>query len=403
MIDSRISSYINNLHPAKNKPLYAVIEKIIDKTIVLWNHTLNPLNDPPATVMRINDLRATAGRIPFDGPEYGDIADIPADQRPVQGAYEDDDDYEVRLTQMAIILPEPRAFGEPKSKEEYEAILEYNAKMEKLMGQSAGEEPSAEALEEAANMKEELAKVQQGRLRKPPLDLRKEFKDRGLQVIVKLANIHLTPNKPEYTGGTWHVEGQLNEHICATALYYYDCANISESRLAFRQQSRNEDAEDVSYEQGWHNWLHDVYGFNRGDAAVQYLGNVCTQEGRLLTFPNILQHRVEPFKLEDPTQPGHRKILALFLVDPHIRVISSANVPCQRRDWWVEEVERSRALPVKLPLEMKEIIGNLEDGDFPMSLKEAKKLRLELMEERKRNGEMQDGTFNSATFSLCEH
>ena len=36
-----------------------------------------------------------------------------------------------------------------------------------------------------------------------------EFNDQGLQVIVKLANIHLTPDKPTYKGGSWHVEGQL--------------------------------------------------------------------------------------------------------------------------------------------------------------------------------------------------
>lgn len=50
---------------------------------------------------------------------------------------------------------------------------------------------------------------------KPPrepehcVNLRKDYGDRGLQIIVKLANIHLTPEKPEYNGGTWHVEGQL--------------------------------------------------------------------------------------------------------------------------------------------------------------------------------------------------
>ena len=67
------------------------------------------------------------------------------------------------------------------------------------------------------------------------IDLREEFKDRGLQVIFKLANIHLDPSKPEYEGGTWHVEGALNEHICATALYYYDQENITDSHLSFRQ------------------------------------------------------------------------------------------------------------------------------------------------------------------------
>lgn len=43
------------------------------------------------------------------------------------------------------------------------------------------------------------------------VDLRKEHGK--LQVIVKLANIHLTPEKPSYGGGTWHVEGQLNENM----------------------------------------------------------------------------------------------------------------------------------------------------------------------------------------------
>jgi hypothetical protein len=41
------------------------------------------------------------------------------------------------------------------------------------------------------------------------VDLKTEFARRGIQVIVKLANIHLTPEKPEYGGGTWHGEGQL--------------------------------------------------------------------------------------------------------------------------------------------------------------------------------------------------
>lgn len=40
-------------------------------------------------------------------------------------------------------------------------------------------------------------------------DLRGNF--RKLQVIVKLANIHLTPKKSSYGGVPWHVEGQLNE------------------------------------------------------------------------------------------------------------------------------------------------------------------------------------------------
>ncbi|PNP56335.1 hypothetical protein FNYG_15370 [Fusarium nygamai] len=52
-----------------------------------------------------------------------------------------------------------------------------------------------------------------------------------------MANIHLAPEKPKYDGGSWHVEGQLNEHICATALFYYDSDNITEPRLSFRARA----------------------------------------------------------------------------------------------------------------------------------------------------------------------
>ena len=33
----------------------------------------------------------------------------------------------------------------------------------------------------------------------------------NIQVIVKMANIHLTPSNPEYPGGSWHVEGEYEE------------------------------------------------------------------------------------------------------------------------------------------------------------------------------------------------
>lgn len=48
------------------------------------------------------------------------------------------------------------------------------------------------------------------------VDIRRDFGSRGLQVIVKLANIHLTPEYPSYDGGSWHVEGQLVSHKIGT-------------------------------------------------------------------------------------------------------------------------------------------------------------------------------------------
>ena len=40
---------------------------------------------------------------------------------------------------------------------------------------------------------------------------------------------------------------------------------------------------------------------------------------------------------------------------------------------------------------------------FPMALEEAKKLREELMEERKEHVDVHGAEFKSGTFSLCEH
>ncbi|KAL3467016.1 hypothetical protein BJX64DRAFT_284164 [Aspergillus heterothallicus] len=202
-----------------------------------------------------------------------------------------------------------------------------------------------------------------------------------LQVIVKLANIELTPEKPEYAGGSWHVEGQLNEHICATALYYYESTNISESRLSFRQES----SFISSYPPHKIDpWIGAVYGCEDHGPRVQEVISVQCRQGRLLTFPNIFQHRVAPFSLVDRNKPGHRKILALFLVDPNITVISTANVPVQRADWW----------------------ENADDGNGTtelMSMEDAKHYRDELMDERKAFVGEQDEAFQSLRFNLCEH
>jgi Protein of unknown function (DUF4246) len=197
--------------------------------------------------------------------------------------------------------------------------------------------------------------------------------------------------------------GMQNEHICASALYYYDSVNITSSYLAFRQRSSTEDIDNrkIRYPQNTSSWLTEVFGCEDQGPALQYVGKVDTREGRILTWPNILQHRVEPFALADPTRPGHRKILALFLVDPNIRIISTASVPCQQKDWWAADIRKKGALAV-LPLELQDQVFNEVEG-FPISLEEAKEQRLELMEERKRFVFSHERSFEDSFFSLCEH
>jgi hypothetical protein len=206
---------------------------------------------------------------------------------------------------------------------------------------------------------------------------------------------------------------QQNEHICATALYYYSSVNTTASRLAFRQRFSHDELFDVDGGQERHDWLPTVFGCHHHGPCIQNVGTVDTIEGRLLTFSNCLQHQVQPFQLADPTKPGHRKILALFLVDPHMKIISTAHVPCQQKDWWWEEVtgfasqhsaprsDRGSTL-ADLPVELQDHVFKRVE-DFPISLEDAKAIRLELMEERKNHVIRDRENFSSLTISLCEH
>jgi hypothetical protein len=126
--------------------------------------------------------------------------------------------------------------------------------------------------------------------------------------------------------------------------------------------------------------MEEIFGTRQGGSTVMEFGSVVTREGRLLTFPNVLQHRVNSFKLADPSKPGHRKILAMFLVDPHIRILSTSKVPPQRADWWSQEVRKADqfgALPA-------EVFNNIVKGvnGVPMSWDEALDMRKKLMSER---------------------
>ncbi|EJD36709.1 hypothetical protein AURDEDRAFT_92590 [Auricularia subglabra TFB-10046 SS5] len=173
------------------------------------------------------------------------------------------------------------------------------------------------------------------------------LRGREFQVIIKLANIILTPEKPEYPGGSWHVEGAL----------------------------------------------------------VQELGSVQTKAGRCVAFPNIFQHCVAPFKLVDASRAGHRKILALFLVDPTVSIPSTSVVAPQQSDWMYETLLDSSADSrlQKLPAELLKMIA--EVGGHTMTREEAFEFREELMDERTRfvKATNQYGGYFGTVFNMCEH
>lgn len=268
----------------------------------------------------------------------------------------------------------------------------------------------------------------------PGNSLRERFD--GLQIIVKMSSIELTPEKPSFPPGGWHVEGQMNEHIIGTALYYLDSENVTSSHLHFRMQTL-EEQEDLHAGQDAYGWLERVYGtrlaLGDGNACIQNYGSVETRPGRLLAFPNVFQHRVSPFELIDKTKPGHRRFIALWLVDPHLRIISTANVPPQQQSWWMENTfdniteSQAEGIPPtvaqlllsrvpdhpglqevlktgqRLPQEITDMVKAEVEESFFMTLEEANQHRLALMDERtETQGNLTENWF-SVGYSFCEH
>lgn len=186
------------------------------------------------------------------------------------------------------------------------------------------------------------------------------------------------------------------EYSCASALYYYSSLNITDSYLSFRQQT-HDGGFRLDYPQDEWKAVEYIYGFKNGDPTIQNLGKVLTRERRLLCFPNVMQHRVSPFQLADPSKPGYRKLLALFLVDPHLKIISTENVPPQQHAWWRENVATAGVFE-RLPPELAEMV--LNGKGFPITLQEAREQRLDLMDERKDFALDNDDVLKEKTYNV---
>ncbi|KAF3277763.1 hypothetical protein TWF970_005016 [Orbilia oligospora] len=222
-----------------------------------------------------------------------------------------------------------------------------------------------------------------------------KLEGKAAKVIVKLANIVLTPNNPEYNGGSWHIEAMKNERILATGIYYYAQENITDSTLSFRRTARVD--QDSQWSDSYWSRLHamgNTYG-------VQELGEIQTKENRAIVFPNVYQHRVSPFTLIDPKKPGYRKILAFFLCDPGHDVPTTETVMPQQPEQRIDLEKSLREGPLGgLPEEIFQgIVGELPPL---ITLDEARGYRSELMEERS-SFTGHSSKVQGRYYNLCEH
>lgn len=124
---------------------------------------------------------------------------------------------------------------------------------------------------------------------------------------------------------------------------------------------------------------------------MQDFNSLSTSLHRCIAFPNTYQHCVSPFALLDPTRPGHRKILVFFLVKPTFRIPSTTEVGPQQREWAEREIWKDRARGSTLPVLPPELWGKVLEESGLWTMEEAKKVREELMQERKYFVEQEQG------------
>jgi hypothetical protein len=165
------ATYINNIHPSRDKTLYKVLEKLLDKIIPMWNMTLSPIKSP---------LHPRA-RIELQEVQYVEKNPGKTEPKPVESPREERGDYEDRLRAwrrkwFKAVQPEPGEFA------------------------PVGIPPEImDDLPPAEKNKHRLLDL---------MDLRKEYGHRGLQVLVRIADMAPTPNQPVFEV-PWHMEGQI--------------------------------------------------------------------------------------------------------------------------------------------------------------------------------------------------
>ncbi|KAJ5267619.1 Protein of unknown function DUF4246 [Penicillium angulare] len=337
-----ITTYINNLHPVKHRNIYDLIERAFNCLIPQWNMTMTPLKD----------MLHSRARIEYHKAEYYPVSKEVLDSVPQIKDREAQSEYyerveKWRMAHFRSIQPDVDKFvpwAVPHC----------------MMSKLPEDLPAPVRIEQGVN-------------------LNNNYKERGLQVITRLMGVDLTPDDPYYET-YWHVEGQMNEHICAAAFLTYDSDNMEEPSMEFRNIVDVDALTAVEHDPNDFTWLKQVFGMENGEPAIQHSGSIRCQIGRTVMFPSTVQHRLTKFELKDKTKSGSTRALVFYLVDPNIRIISTGNIPPQRLDWTLNnkdaEAEDLNSAMVKLALDNKDNKGNM-----PMSLGEALEVRKDSLNE----------------------
>jgi hypothetical protein len=350
-----IESYINNVHPIKNKGIYKIVVSVLPYFTSLFEKVLYEYAYPRKV------------RFPADEKKWYEKFQPPSNYD------ENDDEHGTKLYEL-----------------EYNWLNSRKPIISLDFGKFEGIEHETHFNQKAltSHFFNMFSNKSKDNIIGPD---QMNIKNNALQIIVKAANIILTPEKPMYPGGSWHIEGMKNESIVSTGIYYYHCENITQSSLHFRTLVR-----EPLYEQCDYDGVEHVYGLENDKGKMnQNLGYIDCVEGKCIAFPNIYQHWVSPFELQDKTKNGIRKILVFFLIDPTKVAKSTKTVLPLQEDWDLNELK-------KLDL-FDGFNDDIIKKAVPMSLNEANVHRQELMKERKYFVNKNNEVVFERAVNLCEH
>ncbi len=188
------------------------------------------------------------------------------------------------------------------------------------------------------------------------------LRGRDLLVIPKIVEYQLAAG--ETHEGVWHVEGMSHEHIVATCVYILDRdESLEGGDLSFKRAYTVEEAGRLFWniDQCRPRPIEELV--NEGTIPV---GSVATSKGRLVVFPNSHIHKLNALKVAASAQQARRRVIVFWVVDPSIKIPSTREVAPQQ--------------------------GVISQED-------ALRIRLDLMEERRRHKQ----SLNIRAVSLCEH
>ncbi|OQE21524.1 hypothetical protein PENFLA_c014G04830 [Penicillium flavigenum] len=227
--DVRISSYINNLHPT-NREMYSAIEAVISGSIKQWNEillsSLNGRKKLPDKEdegkLSVEEYEAMCAQVEayLQEPESRDK--VYWDQVKTQRIPED---WKARWGLLRTALTK---YGCTFVFEHSDPGTAYSPDYE--LSKFFEANPWLTPYEWMYKPREEDPDDHQFYT----LALQDEFRDQGLQTVLRIHSIELDPETLSFPGEEWHTKGNVNERIVANAIYALDSENMPEPQISFR-------------------------------------------------------------------------------------------------------------------------------------------------------------------------